>query len=120
MPADPVDIASGIRPARVETWADPAIKARYPSARDGSVEPAEGFFDNAAHGAAALAQRGALVGVERRRFLAEVDGLQWLDPANGVPTVTIRDPEQKLDGPIMLTRIELNLEAERTTVEGFG
>jgi hypothetical protein len=120
MPADPADISAGIRPARVEQWSDAAVKARYPSARDGLTQPAEGFFDTAANGATAIAARGAILGTERRRFTAEVDGLQWLDPSTGVPSVQLVDAEQAVDAPCLTVRIELDLDAERTRLELLG
>lgn len=121
MPALPEDIAPGIRRARVEAWESAAVKVRYPSARDGSVQPAEGFFDNAADGAAAIAARGAIFGTERRRFTVRAAELIWPDPAAaGIPTITLNDPEQKVNGPMIAARIEINLEDERTAYEVFG
>jgi hypothetical protein len=117
MPADPADISSGIRRARVETWESAAIKARYPSARDGAAEPSEGFFDNAADGAAAVAQRGAIWGVERRGLVIEVAELVWVDPSLGLPTFTLIDPEQKVSGAALAARIELRLEDETSSFE---
>lgn len=120
MPADPNDIGPAIRAAAVATWQNAAIKARYPTARDGQSEPAEGFFDSIADAQTMVDARGALIGVERRRFAVQVDGLSWLDPSTGVPTVTLVDAEQLANGPFLVSRIELDLEAERTSLELFG
>jgi hypothetical protein len=120
MPADPNDIGPAIRPAAVATWEGTAIKARYPNARDGQSEPGEGFFDSIADAQAIVNARGVLIGVERRRFAAQIDGLAWLDPSTGVPTVTLIDAEQAANGPFLVSRIELDLEAERTSLELFG
>lgn len=120
MPALPADIAAGTRDAAIETWRDDTVKARFPSAREGAAQPAEGYFDSPVHAAAAIAARGALVGTERRRFAVTADGLQWPNPAVGVPTVRLVDPEQKADAPFLVARVEVDLETETTTYELFG
>lgn len=120
MPATVGDIAAGTRHARVETWSDAAIKTRYPSARDGAAEPAEGFFDSAANAATAVAARGTLFGVERRRFVAEVQDLLWPDPAAAIPIVQLVDAEQAINGKTLPARIEVNLNDEATRYEVFG
>lgn len=117
MPALPGDIAAGTRQATVERWQAPTIKARYPSARDGLLTPSEGFFDNPAHAAAAAAQRGALIGVERRRFKAVADELLWLNPAGSFPCARAIDPEQGVDATGLVSRIEVNLETGQTILE---
>lgn len=118
MPADPADIGPALRAASIQTWSDPAIQTRYPSARDGSLEPADGLFDDPADAAAALAQRAALIGVERRRFVIVADGPHW--PAAGAQTVTVSDPEQAVSGPFLVAKIELRLDEETTVYEVFG
>lgn len=117
MPALTADIAAGTRAAQVETWSNAAILSRYPSARDGNAEPSEGLFDSAADAATAITARGALVGVDRRRFLAPINDVVWIDPATGVPTFTAVDPEQSVNGPAMPMRIELDLATETTKIE---
>lgn len=118
MPALAADIGTALRPASIQTWSDAAIQSRYPSARDGLIEPSEGLFDNPADAAAALAQRAVLSGVERRRFVVGVDGMQW--PTGGTPTVTLIDPEQAVGGAFLEVKIELRLEDETTIYEVFG
>jgi hypothetical protein len=117
MPATPADISAGIREARIETWSSATIQGRYPSARNGSDEPAEGFFDAAADAATAIAARGALIGAERRRFAVQSDDVAWLDPSLGLPTVTLIDPEQAVSGAALVCRVEVSLEDETTTFE---
>ena len=119
MPALVTDIAAGIRAAQIETVSDAAIQARYPSARDGSEDPAEGLFDAAADAVTALNARKALLGVERRRFRAVAGELVWLDPAAGLPSVALIDPEQALAATGLISRIELDLDDETTTFEVF-
>jgi hypothetical protein len=111
MPASTSDIAAGTRRARIETWSDAGIKSRYPSARDGGAEPAEGFFDSAADGAAVVAFRGALFGVERRRFAVEAQDLLWPDPASGLPIVQLTDAELAVNGKTLPAGIEVDPEA---------
>jgi hypothetical protein len=120
MPALPADIAAGTRPAAIETWSDAAIKARYPSARDGGVQPAEGFCDLPANALTIITARAALFGVERRRFRAGVQDLLWPDPASGIPIISLTDAEQAIAGKILPARIELDGEKEATSYEGFG
>ncbi|HVJ01923.1 MAG TPA: hypothetical protein VM662_07040 [Sphingomonas sp.] len=117
MTALPADIAAGSRAARIEIQSDSSIKARYPGARDGSDDPAEGFFDASADAVTALTARGALIGTERRRFKVVVAELIWPDPAAGLPTVQLIDPEQGVNAPGLITRIELNLDEEQTIYE---
>jgi hypothetical protein len=116
MPALTADIAAGTRAAQIETWTDAAIHTRYPRARDGSEEPAEGFYDSASNAATALGGRAALIGVERRRFSVSANDLLWPTPGAGIPTSTLIDPEQKINGAAMACRIELDLEAESTSM----
>ncbi len=120
MPANPADISQAIRPARIENWSSDAVKARFPNARDGLASPAEGFFDIAADGATAIAQRAAIFGTERRHFVAEAQDLVWPDPTAGLPLVRLIDPELKVDGNHIPARIELSLEDESTADEVFG
>jgi hypothetical protein len=120
MPALPADIAAGTRRARIESWSSPTIKARYPSARDGEAQPAEGMFDSAAHAQAALAQRAALFGVERRRFAVPAQDLLWPDPATAILIIHLKEPEQAMDGKTIPARIEINLNDEATSFEVFG
>ena len=117
MPALPADIAAGTRAATVERWQSSIIKARYPSARDGLVAPSEGFFDDPAHAALAAAQRGALIGTERRRFKAVAAAVLWPDPAAGFPCFGLIDPEQGVDAIGLASRIEVNLDGEQTIIE---
>jgi hypothetical protein len=117
VPALPADIAAGTRAAEIETWSDSAIQTRYASARDGSEQPADGFFDDASNAVTALAQRGALIGTERRRFKVAIDGAWFPDPKTGIPTVTLIDPEQGVSADALVSRIEVNLENEATIFE---
>jgi hypothetical protein len=121
MTATPADIAAGTRPAAIAAWSSSAILTRYPSARDGAAEPAEGLFDALADAVTAITQRGELLGVERRRFVVKVAGLLWeLDEAAGIPVVELIDSEQSVSDTFLVTRYELDLEAEMTTLELFG
>jgi len=120
MTALPADIAAGTREARVESWQDAAIKARYPGARDAVSPPTEGFFDSAADARTVAAVRAALLGVERRRFSVPIGDLLWPDPTMGVPTYRLVDAEQAVDLPCIAARIEIDLETDTTTLELFG
>lgn len=124
MPAIPSDIAAALRPQIVVSSEDASIKARFPSAQDNSAEPAEGFFDSRADAEAAGAQRRAMIGVARRRFAVTVDDMLFIDGAGSfggaVPTHRLIDSEQGVDAPMMVTRIEVDLENEQTNLEYFG
>jgi hypothetical protein len=120
MTALPADIAAGTREATLSSWQDPAIKARHPGAGDALSPPAEGFFDNAADARAAANQRGALIGVERRRFAVPAAHLIWSDPTAGVPCFTLIDQEQAVNLTCLAARIELDLDSDITTLELFG
>lgn len=120
MPATVADIAAATREAQIETWSSGTIHTRYPNARDSLDAPAEGFFDVAADGNAAITARAATFGVERRRFTVKVADLVWLDPTTGVPIVALVDPEQALNGNFIVARIAVNLADETTSFEVFG
>ncbi len=120
MPALPADIGAASRDVTTATWADPAIVARYPGAKDGSVTASEGFFDAAADAQTMINARGALIGVERRRFTAIANETIWPDLAGGLPQVLLIDSEQAVNGAFLGARLELDLDAETTSYELFG
>lgn len=120
MAATSADIAAASRDAVDATWADATIGARYPSARDGSVTPSEGYFDSIADAQTVINARGLLLGVERRRFTAVVADVLWPLLSTGVPQVQLIDAENSVNGGFLAARIELDLEAETTTYELFG
>lgn len=120
MPALKDDINAATRDGAVSTWSDSAIVSRYVRARDASGNPADGYFDSASDAATIIAARGALIGVERRRFIVRVEGLISFDPAAALPTVTLIDTEQAANGAFLVTRLELDLENEMTVLELFG
>ncbi len=119
MPALPADATAGQRAARVVTDESSTIKARYPD-RDQLSSPAEGFFDSATDAATALTQRRSLIGAERRRFTVQVAELVWIDPESALPTVTLKDSEQVIDGACLIARLQLDLENETSVMELFG
>ena len=88
-------------------------------ARDGSDDPVEGFFDSATDATAALAQRMALLGTVRRRFVVAVNDVVEVTPGT-VPTHRVIDAEQGLDASLLLSRIEVDLEQETTQLEYLG
>jgi hypothetical protein len=120
MTALPADIAAGTREATLSSWQDAAIKARHPGAGDALSPPAEGFFDNAADAQTAANQRGALIGVERRRFAVPAAHLLWPDPVSGMPCYALIDGEQAVNLTCLAARIEVDLDADTTTLELFG
>ena len=119
MPAIPSDIAAALRQQIVVSTQDVSIKGRFPSARDGSAEPAEGFFDSSADASTALAQRATLLGTLRRRFAVVVADLIDV-PGGTVPTHRLIDSEQGVDASVLVSRIEVDLENEQSKVEYFG
>ena len=119
MPALPSDIAAALRQQMVVSSQDATIKTRFPSARDGSDNPAEGLFDSAADAATAVGQRVALLGVTRRRFVVTVNDMVEITPGT-VPTHRVIDAEQGLDASMLLSRLEVDLEQETTQLEYFG
>ena len=120
MPATVEDIAAATREVAVATWTDAAIAARYPGARDGSAQPAEGFFDSQADADAVMAARGALIGTERRRFAVDAKGQHWPDLSVGLLQARLIDGEQHADLTCLAARIEIDLETETTSLELFG
>ena len=120
MPALPQDIAAATRDGIVETWSNAAIQTRYPGARDAGSPPAEGFFDEPSDAQACATARGALIGVERRRFTVPVQDLLWIDPTTGVPTYRLIDATQDVDKSCLAARFEIDLEERQTNLELFG
>jgi hypothetical protein len=113
----PVDIVAGTREAVVATWSNEAIHVRYPSSRDGSEQPSEGFFDALADAQTVVDARGALIG---RRFTAQAADIVWPDPTAGLPAVRLVDGEQAVDGVFICGRIEVDLGADTTSFSLFG
>lgn len=120
MPATGADIAAGTRDVVLAQWTDATIAARYPSSRDGLANPAAGYFDDVSDAQTVINARAALIGVERRRFTVAIADLVWLDPTSGLPTVALVDAEQAVSSNFLVSRIEVDLEAETTTLELFG
>lgn len=120
MTALPEDIARAVRDAAVVQVEDAAIKGRYPNARDGRTAIAEGFFDNEADATACLNQRKALIGTERRRFAVRLEESTLIDPTSAIPCWQLRDTEQAIDAAVLTARIEVDLNAETTTLELYG
>lgn len=120
MPATPADIAAASRDVVVATWSDAAIAGRYPSARDGSVQPEDGFFDAIADAQTIINARGMLIGSERRRFETPADGAIWPSDPPEVPQVRLVDSEQGAAVNALAGRFELDLEAETSTFELYG
>lgn len=120
MPALPAEIVRATRRARIVTREDAAIRTRFPAAGDQAAAPEPGFFETAAHATAVLEIKASLTGTFRRRFAVLVDGLVWIDPTLGVPTLTLVDSELGFDGPVMVTRWRIDLNEERTELEVIG
>lgn len=120
MPATPADIAAASRDAVIITWANAAVTARYPSARDGSVTPAAGYCDSAADAQLLINARGALIGVERDRYAVTVMDVVWSTISTGLPQDRLIDSEQRVDAVHLVARIEVDLDAGTTTHELFG
>jgi hypothetical protein len=120
MAALPGDIGAALRDSSPAIWSDATIAIRYPSARDGSITPAVGYFDNAADAQAMADARGALIGTERRRFSVKAEDLAWPTVEAGVPQVQLIDAEQVVSAVHLVARIELDLENETSTFELFG
>ena len=120
MPALPADIGAASRDVVLATFADATIAARYPASRDGSVTPADGYFDAVADANTVIQARGALIGAERRRFTVVAIDLAWPTVSTGVPQVQLVDAEQGVNAVFLAARVELDLEAETTTTELFG
>ena len=117
MPATPANIARALRKARVVTLEDTAVRAAFPDARDQVDDPRPGYFELAADAEAALSMAADLLGKHRRRFIVGLSGEIWLNPADGVPTWRLVDAEYEVDAPGLVTRLEIDMEQETTTVE---
>lgn len=120
MAATATDIGAASRDAVTVTWSSPAIAARYPSARDGAASPATGYFDTSADAQTIVAARGALIGTERGRFAVVAPALIWPSVSAAIPQAKLIDPEQAVSAVHLVSRLEIDLEAETTTLELFG
>lgn len=120
MSALPADIVRATRAARTVTRVDTAIQSAFAKARDQGDAPQAGYFQSAAHAALALDVQAALIATFRRRFAVRVAGEIAIDPMTSIPTFHLTDSEQDIDDAVLLTRIELDLETETTSIEVIG
>lgn len=120
MPALVADIQRATRKARVVTLTDTAIQSAYTGARDAIDAPDPGFFETAANASTVLALKQTLIGVFRKRYTVEIADEVWIDPLTAVPTWHLTDTETGVDADVLLTRIEVDLETETTSVEVLG
>ena len=120
MPATAADIAAASRDVVTATWTDATIAARYPTARDGSLDPAPGYFDAIADAQAVVNARGSLIGAERRRFTAAAYDLIWPTVSTALPCAALIDAELGINATCLAARIEIDLDAEMTTFELLG
>jgi len=120
MAALPADIIRATRRARIVTREDAEIKARFHAARDQANAPEPGFFESAADATSVLALKAVLTGSFRRRFAVMIDEVVWIDPTAGIPTWHLTDTDLGFDGPVLITRWRVDLEAERTEIEVIG
>ena len=120
MSALPADIIRATRRARIVTREDATLRTRFPSARDQANAPEPGFFESASDAAAVLAIKAGLTGSFRRRFAVVIDDIIWIDPAAGIPTFTLVDPELGFNGPVVVTRWRVDLNTEQTEIEVIG
>lgn len=111
------DIARATRAAAVASVDDAAVLARQPGARDGLANPRAGFWDTQADAAAVLAQAQALIGTERRRFQVDVNGALALAVSTATPTVQLIDGSLAVNAAALVSRIELDDDAETTRLE---
>lgn len=120
MPALAADIGRALRRAIIVEAEDPAIKAVYPQARDGRTAPAPGYYDDDADAQTAMGDRLAIIGVARRRFAVPLAALLFPDLSGGVPVWNLIDADNDVNGKHLTARIEVDAEAETTTMELFG
>ena len=120
MPAAAADIARAQRRATIVESENAAIKTAYPQARDGRTAPAAGYYDNAADAQIVTDARRGIIGVVRRRFAVPVADVLFPDLSGGVPAWTLIDGENDVNGKHLVSRVELDGEAETTTMELFG
>jgi hypothetical protein len=121
MPATAADIAAATRPHVLAEWSSATIKARYPTlARNGGTRLIIGYCDSVADAQTLINGQGALIGVERRRFVVRIDGLVWIDPSAGVPCATLHDDEAVASVVCLITRYRIELNDETTLLELLG
>ena len=120
MPALSSDASLAQRQATIVSQTDAAIRAKFPSARDGVAEPAEGFFDSADDAVSSVATRFNLIGIFRRRFKATVQEVLVPDLSAGLPCYRLKDAEQSVDAVHLTGRLEVDFEDETSGMELFG
>lgn len=120
MPALPADILRATRQARVVTRSDGTIQSTYVGARDGGESPELGYFESASDASACLTLKAALGGQFRRRFAVSLADELWIDPLSGVPTFHLVDAEHGADLDVLVTRIQVDMENETTSLGVLG
>ncbi|MEO1222354.1 MAG: hypothetical protein AAFY42_13595 [Pseudomonadota bacterium] len=120
MAALPADIIRATRRARIVTREDVQIRELFPSAQDQIRAPEPGFFENAEDAETVLGIKAELTGSFRRLFAVSAHGVVEVDPESCVPTFHLTDGELGFDGPVMVTRWQLDLNSERAEIEVIG
>jgi len=121
MSALPADVQRATRAAKIVVRTDTAVRETYPAARDGVQAPDAGYFADAADAATVLTAKAELIGVARRRFKVDCAGEVTVDPTTGIPSYALTCAEMAASGlPVMLCQIEVDFEAETTTLEVLG
>jgi len=77
-------------------------------------------FETAADATTVLALKADLVGQYRRRFRVDIAGELSVDPLDTIPCWQLVASELGADLPVMLCRVEVDLEAETTAIEVIG
>jgi len=120
MPALASDIVRATRQARVIQREDAQLLATYPTARDSLKDPQPGYFEFAADAVKVLDISAALIGRYCRRFVVAIGDEVEVDPLTEIPTFRLVDEELAADCDIMVARVEIDDEAETTSIEGIG
>lgn len=120
MPSLPTDVVRVTRPAKIVTRTDSAIQTAYPGARDAIRSPDRGYFESASDASTVLTAKAALAGSRVRRFRVDIAEVVWVDPLTEVPSYQLVDSDLGADLPVMLARIEIDLETEMTAMEVIG
>jgi hypothetical protein len=114
------DIARGTRAAAVATVESSAVLTRQPGARDGLASPRTGLWDAVADATEVLTQAQALIGTERRRFGVDVAGVLNLAVSTATPTVQLIDAQLVVNAAALVSRIEIDDDAETTSLEAMA
>lgn len=123
MTATPARIAFITEPLRRAISTTAAAQTRYGNLARKSEDPVETFFDSAADAQIIADARQALLSPSRRRFEAQVTGIDEvlaLSLGGAVPLIRYRDSERAADMPALVSSVVIDFNKQSAAITVWG